>query len=677
MGTGTATYKNGNVYEGRIKNGKMVGEATYTWTNGTKFQGSFIKNTINGKGVFTWPDGSTYTGDVKDGLRHGYGCYINDKAGYRYEGEWKEGLRDGQGKLTYNQSYGYQGSWKKGLKEGYGEYTYKSGNLYKGEWHDNKKHGNGTMFWYDNEVLREKYVGNWENDKQNGFGTHIWMEEKGETRVLRNRYIGYWKDELREGWGMFFYANGGLYKGEWKAGLKHGMGRMIYENGEEYNGVFIRDRMTERTLDGTVIFTSDKNSEPKKDSIQTKYFATERARSELEGNPYDTMIDVSDIICLEQLENLSQPTAVLEYVRKYERIPTAINKFLLQYNSSLKKWYKYYSREIDCPEIEEGFMLVSSQLWRLFRDTKVFSLKFSLAEFNRVYKQGKCSEFSLKYDHLLGLDKEIIPITSKEIIKEHKDSIDCSNITPNEVPIMHEENLIEEGFSDESDVHYSMRPILFRHFVEAIVRASFVYYQDSDASLKDKLEWFLKEKLVPRLDEVIPKDSSQQSPIPSLSFKYDKLLESVKKELFEVFKFYSLNTNEKVFDYTISVNSFIEMAAKVLDELKMKKIDLIGLVERDYDIQCTADAIFDNEGLTEEKKNEQYEIHVKCLLGRELIYYEFKELILELAFYYDKDMSDDKLKEFLNHWIKINSSKEVRRLIKPKRKWIPTEKELM
>jgi hypothetical protein len=288
--------------------------------------------------------------------------------------------------------------------------------------------------------------------------------------------------------------------------------------------------------------------------------------------------------------------------------------------------------------------------------------------------KGRCSEFSLKYDHLLGLEKEIIPINSRELSKEHKDSIDCSNIVPNEIPIINEEHLVVEEFTDESDVHYNMRPMLFRHFVEAIVRASFVYYQDSDASLKDKSEWFLKEKLAPRLDEVISKESSHE---PSLSFKHNKALESVKKELFELFKFHSLDTNDKFFDYTISVSGFIEMAAKVLDELKMKKIDLVGLIERDYDTECTADAILENADLTEEEKNEQYEVHVKSLLNKELIYYEFKELILELAYYYTKDLTEDKLKEFLKHWIRINSSKEIRKQIKPKRKWIPTDKELM
>lgn len=675
MGTGEAKYKNGNVYEGKIKNGKMVGEGSYVWTDGTRFQGSFVKNSINGKGTFTWPDGSTYTGDVKDGLRHGHGRYTNTQAGYTYEGQWKRGLRDGEGTLTYGggtKSSGYRGSWAKGVKEGYGEYRYGSGNVYKGEWRGNKKHGSGSMFWYypNTVVLREKYVGNWENDRQNGFGTHIWMEEKGESRVLRNRYVGHWKDGVREGWGMFFYANGGVYKGEWKGGLKHGVGKMVHENGEEYSGEFAKDRMVDRTLDGTVKASGES------DKLQSKYYATERARFEVEGNPYDAMIDVSDIICLEQLENLSQPTAVLEYVRKYERIPSAINKLLLQHNTQLKRWYKHYSREIDCPQMEEGFVLVSSQLWRLFRDAKAPCLNFSLAEFDRVYAQGSRAKFSLKYDPLLGVEKEIIPINSKELssMEGRKDSIDCSNIAPNELAIAHEENFIEESFSDETDIHSGMRPMLFRHFAEAIVRASFVYYQDSDASLKDKLEKFLSEKLTPRLSEVMSKDSLIE-PASSLSFKFENVFNGVDKKLFEVFKLHSLNTNEKIFDYTISANTFIEMAAKVLDELKMEKVDLVELLERDFDPPCKADAILANEDLAEEDKNEQYEEHVKGLLKKELIYYEFKELIAELASCCNKD--EDYLKEFVNHWIRINSVKEVRRQVRPRRKWIPTEKETL
>ena len=58
-------------------------------------------NEISGKGEYTWVDGSTYFGEVKNGMRHGTGRYINPSEGVEYEGQWTNGLRQGQGVLKY------------------------------------------------------------------------------------------------------------------------------------------------------------------------------------------------------------------------------------------------------------------------------------------------------------------------------------------------------------------------------------------------------------------------------------------------------------------------------------------------------------------------------------------------------------------------------------------------
>ena len=711
-----------------MKYGKMNGQGKYVWKDGTIYEGDIVRNELTGHGTFLWPDGSSYLGEVKAGLRDGKGVYLNNKGGYKYEGEWKEGLRDGEGTLTYLpeepfMSY-YKGKWKRGFKSGYGEYLYRTGNLYKGEWADNKKNGAGTMYWTTlaGKRINEKYTGHWEDDKQNGFGAHIWLDSRGENRVLRNRYVGYWKNGIRDGHGMFFYANGSMYIGEWKDNMKHGAGKFIYENGEEYDGEFARDRMVDRPINGVIktmvpvvevpvdagkglgdtkrAQKAGKGEERvKPGEMQAKYYVTERVRSELEGNPYDPMLDISDLLSLEQLEVISQPMYIPDRTNKLASLHDEVNKIMLIHNSELKSWYKFYSREVDCPEIEEGFMMVSMQFWRFLRDCKVFSPVFSLAQYNRLYLRGKGANFSLKYDPLTapepaeadwiqdaknnGQDSPEILVNENEYVAGHvagmRESVENSKIT-NILPASRgtqSQELSEDEFEVQDDVHDSLRPMLFRHFAEAIIRATAVCYQNADESIKVKLINFFKDKLISNLNEVINNDKPTK---PSLSFQYNRIF--MQHPLFPQFKLHSQqfeHGSDKNMDYTILAQTFIEMAAKTLAAVGLEKIDLIAIIEKDYELAEKADTILQDPELGEDAKAVKYEEHVKGILSKELTFYEFKELIAELALCGAKEgeAEEDAVERFVAQWEKMHGSREIRRKMVPARKWIPTEKELM
>jgi hypothetical protein len=75
------------------------------------YKGEFKSNEITGQGKYKWPDESTYDGQVKNGLRHGVGTYINVKEGVEYKGEWINGMRHGKGTLTYKNGSVYEGEW--------------------------------------------------------------------------------------------------------------------------------------------------------------------------------------------------------------------------------------------------------------------------------------------------------------------------------------------------------------------------------------------------------------------------------------------------------------------------------------------------------------------------------------------------------------------------------------
>jgi hypothetical protein len=78
-GKGIAKFKDGQTYEGEIRNGMLHGRGTFTWIDKTVYKGKFRNNEITGSGRYEWPDGTVYEGDVKEGIRHGKGAYINEK----------------------------------------------------------------------------------------------------------------------------------------------------------------------------------------------------------------------------------------------------------------------------------------------------------------------------------------------------------------------------------------------------------------------------------------------------------------------------------------------------------------------------------------------------------------------------------------------------------------------
>ena len=59
-------YKNGSVYVGKVKDGKMNGRGTYTFSNGSKYEGEYKDGKSDGRGEYTHSDGSKYEGEWKD-----------------------------------------------------------------------------------------------------------------------------------------------------------------------------------------------------------------------------------------------------------------------------------------------------------------------------------------------------------------------------------------------------------------------------------------------------------------------------------------------------------------------------------------------------------------------------------------------------------------------------------
>ena len=112
-GQGTATYPNGDQYEGNFVNGLRHGNnGVYTY---------FSSAQPNEEGVV--PAKEIYTGEWVNNCKHGIGCqnYIGKGT---YQGYWADGDKNGEGVMKYENGDIYSGNWKNGKKDGAGTYIF-------------------------------------------------------------------------------------------------------------------------------------------------------------------------------------------------------------------------------------------------------------------------------------------------------------------------------------------------------------------------------------------------------------------------------------------------------------------------------------------------------------------------------------------------------------------------
>lgn len=486
FGKGEALLKNGMKYNGEMQFSLFHGRGVLEGP-GFKYSGAFRNSEIEGDGVYEW-DKCVYEGEVKRGLRNGLGTLKFDN-GIEYSGNWREGLRDGFGTLKYPSGQTYEGYWEKGKKHGHGVLRYASGNYYEGQFLNDKQNGQGTIYWV---TSNEKYTGEWKDGLPHGYGIHIWLDSKG-NKQLRNRYVGNWAFGKRNGHGEFYYANGSKYKGEWVNDLKEGMGTMIFEDGSVYNGPFERDRMVNRTLSGQMEVPSTSNlpaaSSQVKKPVQGKTGAkpkelpkakepsnpvitTQRAKKNVEANPYKNLIDISDLLYNED---------------DIQRAEKEVSKILLQFNSNLKEWYELYSTRIEAKEREESFTMTSKQLWRFFRDCKVISYKVSIANLNRLFLRGTKNLFKITSNGAENVSTNDQSSLSRiSSVQQAVPNLDISNIPSNPQDSISDEDALNDMNSE--DVHSIDRPILFRQFAESVVRAAYLKYSNGGKLVMDNVE---------------------------------------------------------------------------------------------------------------------------------------------------------------------------------------------
>ena len=638
FGKGEAVLKNGLRYTGEMQFSLMHGKGVLVGP-GFKYAGTFRNSEIEGEGTYEW-DKCVYEGEVKRGLRNGEGT-LEFENGTVYTGMWREGLREGFGKLSYPSGQVYEGYWEKGKKHGNGVLRYASGNYFEGEFQNDRQNGQGTIHWL---TTNQKYTGEWKEGQPHGFGIHIWLDTKG-NKQLRNRYVGNWAFGKRNGHGEFYYANGSKYKGDWVDDLKEGNGTMIFEDGSVYTGPFEKDRMVNRTLSGQIEVPSGPppaqtqkktpgkapakpKEAPAKPKETNPVITTQRAKKNVEVNPYKNLIDIGDI------------TAIEEDSAKAEK---EVQKILLQFNSYLKQWYEAYSTQIEAKVREESFTMTSRQLWRFLKDCKVISYKVSIANFNRLFLRGSKNIFKI-----IGNNAENISTNDQSSLSRISSiaapvpNLDISNIPSNPQESMSEEETLPEITAD--DVHTIERPILFRQFAEALVRAAYLKYSNGGKLFMENIELtsgeekYVVEKAKSQIGiavlklftEKLVKYGGITSRTPEEEAEMEEGLNSLDISVIQkIFKQYALsdrNQRNKT-DITISVQGLLQLLKDSDVSPSMISLqEVIAVVEKYHDEDTSYTSI------AKSNKNGKVKNRVLGkLLGLELTEHEFYETIVHIS----------------------------------------------
>lgn len=178
-------FSNGDVYIGKIIDGKLEGNGIYNFSfdvyGNMEYIGNFKNDMKHGNGIFTFSNGNVYTGDFKD-----------DKM-------------DGIGQMIYSSNDEYIGCWENGQKNGMGIYKWEEGSTYIGEFKNSKMDGYGTCYDKNGKLI---YEGEWKNNLIHGKGTFIWEEGKS--------YTGDFVQGKKHGDGVFYLNNELVYDGTWK-----------------------------------------------------------------------------------------------------------------------------------------------------------------------------------------------------------------------------------------------------------------------------------------------------------------------------------------------------------------------------------------------------------------------------------------------------------------------------
>jgi len=244
--------KNGDKYEGELKDDKPHGKGIYYLANGNRYEGEFEEGKKHGKGRMYRVGGDIVEGEWNNDIIDDRGIYyfVN---GAKYEGELKDDMANGEGILYYTNGNRYKGKFKDNIKSGEGIYYFANKDRYEGTFKGNMKSGRGVFY----SANGDRYEGEFKDNMKSGRGTYYFANG--------DRYEGEFKDNMKSGKGVYYFANGDKYDGEFKDNMKSGKGVYYFANGDKYDGEF-----KDNGMNGKGIFTRSMKKNKSKNENKAK-----------------------------------------------------------------------------------------------------------------------------------------------------------------------------------------------------------------------------------------------------------------------------------------------------------------------------------------------------------------------------------------------------------------------
>jgi|EP01046_Picozoa_sp_COSAG06_P014196 hypothetical protein len=228
-GEGKMEYANGDVYTGQWEKGMhLIGKRKYEETAHV-YDGEWLDDQPHGHGKMVYgtdwregtasmKDGDVYEGPWENGTHAAGEVYIVYQNGDSYRGEYEKSLRHGQGRMEYAHGNIFEGTWVRGARRaGWVRAQIPNLGLYEGDWKDERPHGVGTLSFEDTGF----YEGDWLKGQRHGQGTM----SNGPWRS----YTGAWLYDKFDGEGVLTDLRScSTYTGGFKSGLKHGKAHETY-----------------------------------------------------------------------------------------------------------------------------------------------------------------------------------------------------------------------------------------------------------------------------------------------------------------------------------------------------------------------------------------------------------------------------------------------------------------
>ncbi|KAL4500677.1 hypothetical protein ABPG72_003101 [Tetrahymena utriculariae] len=195
---------------------------------------NFIKQTIKYK------NGNIYEGDVLDGKKHGYGVFIFSNQ-QKYEGEWQNNKRHGKGTQYFqNGSIKYQGQWQDDQYHGFGTLFYKDPQPLKIL--------DQQMLQFQLLIQKQNTLSQAQVDQlQREFIIKVkerYYQDLSQLQDFYVKYEGDFKYGKKDGFGTIYFSNNDYFVGQFVNNQANGNGNYMYEDAVGFaTGEWINDKL--------------------------------------------------------------------------------------------------------------------------------------------------------------------------------------------------------------------------------------------------------------------------------------------------------------------------------------------------------------------------------------------------------------------------------------------------